>query len=92
MYSAVIVLHGPHIDMDAAECVSRDRCIQAARNVLDSIYALSATTYDPALLPKMAIPLWVCATNILILFHCHALIRDDTDTAAMYASEVEVFM
>lgn len=89
---AVIVLHGPHVDMAAEICPSRDRCLQAARTMLDSIHSLSATTFDPMLLPRTVTQMWECATGVLSLFYSTALVDEREEDAAMFRSEVEVFM
>jgi hypothetical protein len=89
---AVIVLHGPHVDMAAEVCPSRDRCLQAARTILDSVHSLSATTFDPVLLPRTVTQVWEYATVVLSLFYSTALVDEREEDAAMFRSEVEVFM
>jgi len=90
--SAVIVLHGPHVDMAAETSPSRDRCLQAARSILDSVHSLSATTFDPSLLPRTVTQMWELATAVLSLFFSTALVDGREEDAAMFRSEIEVFM
>ena len=78
--------------MAADVCPSRDRCLQAARTILDSVHSLSATTFDPALLPRSVTQMWECATGVLLLFYSTALVDERKEDAAMFRSEVEVFM
>lgn len=78
--------------MYAPDSPSRDRALQAARTILDSVHALSATTYDPTLLPTLVVPIWETAANVLSLSYCAALVKGDHDEAMMYRSEVEVLL
>lgn len=90
--SAVIVLHAPHVDMQASICPSRDRALQASRAIVASVHALCATTFDILLLPHNVIWLWECSAGILGLFYCHALMQENEEDAAMFRSELEVFV
>lgn len=89
--SAIIVLHAPHVDMNAEVCLSRDRCLQAARSILDSVHALCATSFDVLLLPRPVMSMWECAVGVFSLFYCDTLIKARDDDAAMYKSEIDVF-
>lgn len=77
--------------MEEEENIPRDKCLQAARAILDLVHRLSATAYDPSLLPRTIIALWDCAAGIFGLFYRRAVIRGDTEEAKMYRSEIEVF-
>jgi len=89
---AVIVLHGPHLNMTAEVCPSRDRCLRAARAILDSVHSLAATTFDPTLLPKTVNAMWDPATCIFLLFYSAALIDGREEDAALFKSDIEVFI
>lgn len=86
-----MVLHGPHVDMGAEVCMSRDRVLHAARSILDSVRAMASTSFDVLLLPRAVLSMWECAIGVLALFYCHALIGGENEDAVMYRSEIEVF-
>ncbi|KAF8316769.1 hypothetical protein DL93DRAFT_2165898 [Clavulina sp. PMI_390] len=90
LQAAVILLHGPHIDIHATESVHRDKSVVAARALIDTIHALSATSFDPMLLPRSAIGMWACGANCLSLFWCKALVEGRDEEATMYKSEIDV--
>lgn len=71
--------------------VPLQKSLQAARSLLDLVHRLSATTYDPSLLPRAIIPLWENAAGVFGLCYRQALLSGNTQEAAMYRSEIEVF-
>lgn len=89
--AATIVLHGPHVDMGAEVCVSRDRALHAARSILDGVRAMASTSFNVLLLPRAVLSMWECAIGVLALFYYHALNNSEDEDAAMYRSEIEVF-
>jgi hypothetical protein len=49
--SAVILLHDPHADVSSPNCTQSQKVLGAARAILNSVYSLTATSYDIGLLP-----------------------------------------
>ncbi|KAF8316768.1 hypothetical protein DL93DRAFT_2095989 [Clavulina sp. PMI_390] len=90
LQAAVILLHGPHIDIRAAESTHRDKSLAAARALIDTIHELSATSFDPMLLPRPVIGFWTCGVNCMSLFWCHAIVEGRDEEAKMYKSEIDV--
>lgn len=54
-YRAQILLHEPHVHMSSPRDSSTHKLINAARGILELMYAISATSYDIALLDHLPI-------------------------------------
>ncbi|KAG8864484.1 hypothetical protein FRB96_004987 [Tulasnella sp. 330] len=87
---ATIVLHDPHADVNSPNCMSADRILAAARAILDSLYKLTATTFDLLLLDHACSFCWfVCATT-LMRFLKAKILADDEAGVGKLSSEIQV--
>ncbi|KZT30482.1 hypothetical protein NEOLEDRAFT_1053482 [Neolentinus lepideus HHB14362 ss-1] len=65
---ASILLHEPHAELDHRGCFSACKILEAARGVLDLIYAVMSTSYDISLLDNFVTFAWFMAGRILVRF------------------------
>ncbi|EKM56901.1 uncharacterized protein PHACADRAFT_254278 [Phanerochaete carnosa HHB-10118-sp] len=63
---AQILLHEPHVHMSSPRDPSTHKLINAARGILELMYAISATSYDISLLDHLPILSWNCCGRVLI--------------------------
>ncbi|KAI0051666.1 hypothetical protein FA95DRAFT_1511617 [Auriscalpium vulgare] len=65
---AIILLHDPHAHVDSAGCVSAFKILEAARGILDLVYAVRSTSYDISLLDNFCAFAWFMAGRVLVRF------------------------
>ncbi|KAG9039774.1 hypothetical protein FRB95_007201 [Tulasnella sp. JGI-2019a] len=87
---ATILLHDPHADVNSPNCMSAERILTAARAILDSLYNLTATSYDLLLLDHACSFCWfVCATALMRFLKAKILAGDEAETSKL-SSEIQV--
>ncbi|TFK57184.1 hypothetical protein OE88DRAFT_1650806 [Heliocybe sulcata] len=67
-HMASMLLHEPHAELDHQGCVSACRILEAARGVLEYIYAVMSTSYDISLLDNFVTFAWFMAGRVLVRF------------------------
>ncbi|KAA1467928.1 hypothetical protein DENSPDRAFT_833103 [Dentipellis sp. KUC8613] len=65
---AIILLHDPHAHVGSAGCMSAYKILEAARAILDLIYAVQSTSYDITLLDYFCAFCWFMAGRVLVRF------------------------
>ena len=86
----MIILHDPHAEMSNPRDKSRVKIFQATRMILESVYALSATSYDVTLLPTRCVLYWLVAARALTRMYRVYLEQDQLDEAAVTKTEINV--
>jgi hypothetical protein len=74
-YSATVVLHDPHADVQQSGCISALKILTAARGILDLIYSICSTSYDITLLDSFcSVSLFhvcrQCPDHVAVLLVC----------------------
>ncbi|TFY75169.1 hypothetical protein EWM64_g8842 [Hericium alpestre] len=86
---AIILLHDPHAHVGSAGCMSAFKILEAARAVLDLIYAVQSTSYDITLLDYFCAFCWFMAGRVLVRFwHAAQEAKSEEQTITLRA-EVE---
>ncbi|KAG8905657.1 hypothetical protein FRB99_008498, partial [Tulasnella sp. 403] len=66
--AAIILLHDPHADILSGWCPSAPRLFEACRNILNLVYQLLATTFDPLYLDHACCICWFIAGATMTRF------------------------
>lgn len=54
-HSSIILLHDPFIQIENPHCPSGNRCIRAARAIMEYMYLITSTSYDVSLFDQLPI-------------------------------------
>ncbi|KAL5535512.1 hypothetical protein ACEPAF_3606 [Sanghuangporus sanghuang] len=65
---AKILLHEPHVDLQRRGCISAQRILEAARAILDQLYAIWSTSFDLTLLENFCCFAFFMAGRVLTRF------------------------
>ncbi|KAG8906728.1 hypothetical protein FRC01_007909 [Tulasnella sp. 417] len=72
-HAATITLHNPYIDFSDPHCPSANRCLRAARSILNAYYLLMSTSFDIKRLHPFVTICWYLAAVVLVQ-QCRRLI------------------
>ncbi|GJE86693.1 fungal specific transcription factor domain-containing protein [Phanerochaete sordida] len=87
-YLAQILLHEPHTRMTSLRDPSVPKLLAAARNILDLMYAISATSYDLSLLDHLPILAWNGCGRVLIRALRVAIDTDNLEQSLVLQAEI----
>jgi hypothetical protein len=86
----MLLLHEPHANVYSATDQSKAKVLQAARIVMESIYSLTATSYDPTLLPKQCVGYWAATGRFLCRMYLACLKQNHLEDAMVIRNEIDV--
>ncbi|EJD03967.1 uncharacterized protein FOMMEDRAFT_19284 [Fomitiporia mediterranea MF3/22] len=86
---AKILLHDPHVDLKRKGCVSAQRILEAARAILDQLYAIWATSFDLTLLDNFCCFAFFMAGRVLSRILHEAKQRGDQVQSQTVRTELE---
>ncbi|KIO24423.1 hypothetical protein M407DRAFT_26134 [Tulasnella calospora MUT 4182] len=72
-HAASITLHNPYIDFSDPHCPSANRCLRAARSIINTYYLLMSTSFDNKRLHPFVMICWYLAAVVRVQ-HCRHLI------------------
>ncbi|KDQ63649.1 hypothetical protein JAAARDRAFT_148211 [Jaapia argillacea MUCL 33604] len=87
-YVAIILLHEPHAMVENAACISACKILAAARDILNLIYAITATSYDISLLDIFVTFSWFMAGRVLARFLQAAQSANGQEHIATLSAEI----
>ncbi|KIO24309.1 hypothetical protein M407DRAFT_26222 [Tulasnella calospora MUT 4182] len=73
LHAATITLHNPYMDFGDLHCPSANRCLRAARSILNAYYLLMSTSFDIKRLHPFVTICWYLAAVVLVQ-QCRQLI------------------
>jgi hypothetical protein len=65
-HAATITLHNPYIEFTDPDCLSTQRCVRAAKAILDAYYSLSTTSLDISRLHPLVTICWYLAAAVQV--------------------------
>jgi len=86
---AKILLHDPHADLQSHGCVSVVRILEAARTMLNLLYAILATSYDITLLDNFAVFAFFMTGRVLVRFVQNSKETGDEARLLTFRTELE---
>ncbi|KAG9009730.1 hypothetical protein FRB90_008175 [Tulasnella sp. 427] len=89
-FSAMLLLHDPHANIDSPNCPSASRMLISARAILDLIYKLTATSFDLMLLDHSCSFCWFVGATALIRFLKAKILAGDEAETLKLTSEIQV--
>lgn len=89
-HAATITLHNPFIEFTDPKCVSTARCVNAARSILASYYALSATSLDITRLHPFVTICWYLAAVVQVQLCKYFIEIGDSERESTVWGEINV--
>ena len=86
----MLLLHEPHANVYSATDQPKAKVLQATRIIMESIYSLTATSYDPTLLPKQCVGYWAATGRFLCRMYLASLKQDHLDDAMAIRNEIDI--
>lgn len=83
----MIQLHDPHANL-VTRCVSAIKLEDSVTKILDMMYKLCATSYDPSLLPHFVGFVWFVAGSTIIRFMKVKMLNDETEMISAYEDQL----
>ncbi|KAI5124712.1 hypothetical protein M0805_004318 [Coniferiporia weirii] len=86
---AKILLHDPHVDLKRKGCISVQRILEAARAVMDQLYAIWSTSFDLTLLDNFCCFAFFMCGRVLTRFLHEAKEKGDQIQQLAFRTELE---
>lgn len=86
---AKILLHDPHADPQSKGCISVVRILEAARSMLNWLYAILSTSYDITLLDNFAVFAFFMTGRVLVRFVQNSKEMGDETQLLTFRTELE---